>query len=945
MALSGSKLTPEDSDLKWFVDREGVKRDFRERLRWNQGDSSKVTVYYGPGGIGKTSVRKVIENEILKPANVPYVVVYYEPAGSPLSPEGTFAHIRQQFERWGLEFPRFDMVWSIYLQVTLLRRIPKNDLPSGIGAIADLVSGLGVVGNISQAAIGATELYQSARQWFSERYRGGVAQLRDMSAQELLRQMPQALASDLEDMVWQPKFRGENGDCRITVIIDGFERLAVNHQDDWFVREFCRPTHSILVAIFGREALHWEQADSTWRESNDNYPITNLPASDADEYLKLRKLDNSDLRGYLVGRAAGWPRRLALYADRSKAIEKKTNQQARIEDFANDETVVDLDAQALRSLLEEIPEGERFAAYLAAIPRWFNRDIFELLPAETANAPYLFKTVTDKSFTEKVFISDESYIIHEDFRELLRNEARNVRRKKWLEWNKELSDYHSQFRSDLLHLTEELYHKFIVDPEAALRLFRDNFYTRLELSRLGECDQLLNAEPPEQELTTAIRQWLKLALADRLQREWIRRENVVRAEKELDFLLSQDLPLNVRARALRLKGLVYTRLGDRVKAVDLFNQASKIFETMTEPIMQAAALRDAGLEYFLMGDFQNTLRVNNQALRLVRYLRPSSAKSQHYEYQTAIAEAGFIGRPASNILKWIAGAYARTGRVQLAIKPLRNMMAEGQENSDVREQIEALSELGLVYRRLGRLTDAQSAYEQVILLQEEIGSLTGKANSLCGLGMSIEQGTNFETAKPKYEDALELFEQLHDKGGQAKSLFGLARVAGHLRNTDLALQYYDQAILLYREINFAAHIGPALLCLAKLKTTLSEFAEASTLCEEALGFFSGLKDNVGEAATHTNLGLIYYLQNELELALDHWNEAFGLYLGIVRPRKAKSPVKQTRVDIVPSINPQNFWVNWLSMYAPDQQRQTLASLDMVIAHIRQNLSTMGKEQS
>lgn len=190
---------------------------------------------------------------------------------------------------------------------------------------------------------------------------------------------------------------------------------------------------------------------------------------------------------------------------------------------------------------------------------------------------------------------------------------------------------------------------------------------------------------------------------------------------------------------------------------------------------------------------------------------------------------------------------ARTGRTEFAVQPLEEMLEEGHKNKNTRAQAEALSELGLIYRRLGRLQDAENAYRETIPLFEKLRHITGKGHVLCGLGMTLEQGRNIEDAQPYYQQSLRLFEEIGDGYGEAKLWHCLARVRHWHGNYQLALELYTKSLLHYREIKHIANTGSILVDLAKLQIDLNQLPEASPLCEDAIEIFEGLDDQTAIA--------------------------------------------------------------------------------------------------
>ena len=935
MKLFDQSVTPEEQQLAWYVDREEALDYFARQLQWKASIVSNVVVYHGPGGIGKSTIRKMAENHLLKPAQVPYVVIDYEPDGSPRSCERTFSHMRRQLGRLSLKFPAFDLVWARHWEQTTQQRVSRVSFPSELEDAADIISLIPLLGNIPQAITAIAKLSQSTAQWISERFdRGGIAQLKQMDALELLHIMPEAIARDLEEMMEHEDHRGRDGDSRITVIFDGFERLGEHGIDDWFVREFCRNTGSVLKVILGREALDWECHDQSWGCYIEHYPaLGNLRPCDSAEYLARRDIDNPDLRHYLIELTNGYPYHLRLAADLCQQIEERTGREPTVTDFASAEQTSDLGEALLSSLLRQLRGDERDAATLSAIPRWFTQDMFEILLAEPASASRLFDLLIRFSFCEKMLGMDRAYMIRKEARQLLRHQARESSH--WLTWNKRLHDYHTQYRASLVHLAEELYHGFIVEPEETLESFKAEFYQRLNMQQFGECLTLLEARPPESELSQTCLQRLTLARATLLQEDWRAKEGVVAADKLVSSLLQGESSLELRARALRLAGLICGRLGDPDKAVERLNEAVSGFSTLGDRVMTAAALRDAGFQYFIMGNYNDALRCNRQALDIVKHVYTALTRASTTRDQAVAAEAGFTGQPVNDILNRIASSYARTGRVKLAIKTFEAAVAEGVRTGDPLQQAAALSELGLAYRRLGHLEKAKIAYQQALPLFEELGHIPGTANVHCGLGMTLEQSRDFGSARPHYQEALQLFEELGDRVGQAKLWFCFARIEHENKNVELATQNYNKALQLYRETGYFVHTAPTLMSLAKLKATLGEYGPAIEFCKVALGVFEGLNDQVAIAAIHANVGFVYYLQNELASALRLWERACTIYRKLVRSRKT-SLATSSHIEQFRSVKIEDFWVNWLSMYEPSIQKQILAYLAAGIAHLKKD---------
>lgn len=931
MKLFDMSISPEEQQLAWYVDREVVLDDIAKRLRWEPKAVSKVVVYHGPGGIGKTSVRKMAESRLLRPAQIPYVVIDFGPDSGPHSAEGTFGYMRRQLGKFGLRFPAFDLVWARHWEETTQQRVSRTIFPAELEDAADILSIIPILGNIPQAIAAIAKLSQSAPQWLSQRFgKGGIARLQQMNALELVQTMPEAIARDLEESVEDEQYRGTDGDARITIVFDGFERLDEYGIDDWFVRKFCQSTSSTLKVIFGREPLKWERYHPDWRKVVDHHPaLSNLKPNDSTEYLNRRGVNDQDLNPYLVELTGGLPYYLQLAADVCGKVEETEGREPTAADFANSEHTTDLGETLLSSLLRQLEKDEYDVAMLVSIPRWFTEEIIELLVAEPASAPRLFRTLIRFSFCESMPDLQGAYILRKEARNLLRDRARKLVH--WRSWNRRLYDYHSQHHSKLLHLAEEIYHGLIVDPDSTLKLFYTEFYRLLNTWQFGDCWTLMQAVPPESELPQNVVYRLTLARVALLQESWESKETLISAQKLVDSLLEKDLPSAIDGRAIRLAALVDIKLGNRRKGLEGLRQAMATFDA-NDLHLKAGTLRDLGDLYFAMGDFQHAVESHEEAISVLKDIEANSDKSLSSESQLETG-ARIVGLTLGDSLRAVASLYARTGRTQLAAKPLEEMLDEGQRQGNIRTQAEALSELGLIYRRLGRLSEAENAYRQALPLMEEFRVTGGKAHVLCGLGMALEQGGNFEAARPYFEQSLRLFEDIGDTYGQAKLWHCIARVDHQDQNYDLALNLYTRSLQLYREIKHIANTGSILLDIARLKATLGQTSEAVSLCEEAVEVFQGLQDPVASAATHTNMGLIIgFLQGNRALAVKHWQQARAAYKEIIssQTQNAEPPSHEQGVAVT-TIKIKHLWVNWLSMYDPSAQMHTLTHLNTIIS--------------
>jgi hypothetical protein len=381
------------------------------------------------------------------------------------------------------------------------------------------------------------------------------------------------------------------------------------------------------------------------------------------------------LRRYLVELTKGFPYHLRLTADLCQQKRETTGQELRITDFASVVQTNDLGEALLSLLLRQLRGDELDAAMLASIPRWFNEEILEVLLTEPASAHRLFQKIVRFSFCEAVPALEGTYVIREEARRQLRIRARRL--SQWVLWNRQLRDHHARHRKKLSHLAEEIYHGFLVDPGEALKVFRVEFYRALDTWRFGDCETLLEAHPPESELPRITVHWLTLAQVALRQEAWESKEELDRAKTLINSLLRHEIPSRLRGRALHLAAMVNIKLGDRTRALDDLYKAIGTFDSLSDWVMKASTLRDLGDLHYTMGNMRNALKSHEEALNLLKHMRAKGSQEVASEEAQVEAGARIVGLPLGDSLRAVASLYARTGQIQLAVKPLEEMLDEG----------------------------------------------------------------------------------------------------------------------------------------------------------------------------------------------------------------------------------------------------------------------------
>ncbi|MFQ3611675.1 MAG: hypothetical protein SNJ72_09305, partial [Fimbriimonadales bacterium] len=286
---------------RYFTNREGFIEAFMRYIHAGEGDPLRVLVFYGVGGVGKTTlVQKLCEE--LKQFNppVPYTRVDLESVGAQaLAHREVLIRLRTDLEsHFGVQFPRFDLCWAMIVARE------GGDPPPLIRTNPNLRDALEFASVLFQAPLQGLDVFVERtvlrfpvlEKWV--RQVGGtkdVLELRDLAMHreealhdELIRRFAQDLQSHLK-----PR---EGKACKGVLFLDTYEALWTGREggnsaqarllDEWVrqLAEYCLEI-GVLLVISGRDRLLWADDDLDWNELLDQHLLGGLSSQDAQAFL------------------------------------------------------------------------------------------------------------------------------------------------------------------------------------------------------------------------------------------------------------------------------------------------------------------------------------------------------------------------------------------------------------------------------------------------------------------------------------------------------------------------------------------------------------------------------------------------------------------------------------------------------------------------------------
>ena len=190
-------------------------------------------------------------------------------------------------------------------------------------------------------------------------------------------------------------------------------------------------------------------------------------------------------------------------------------------------------------------------------------------------------------------------------------------------------------------------------------------------------------------------------------------------------------------------------------------------------------------------------------------------------------------------------------------------------------EAQALMELGLNYRRLGRPLQAIGALRANLDIRQQLEDALGSADAMSWLGIALMYQQNLKEAEQLFRQALRLFRQLGSRYHEAATLMHLSWLQIHTGEILVARELVEQAKVLEREfglpVNLWVHMASA-----ACNIHLGRYAEAKAEVFYALDIAE--QRGLSEETASGKLGLawIAMAQEDLEGAKGYLQESLAI---------------------------------------------------------------------
>ncbi len=422
MALSKLKALHTTQATRKFTDRvhavDAFCRAFNDYLEENI--HLKVLMYYGVGGIGKTTLLSHLMKKInptIKKREIVIVNINLESSQFD-SPAFCLYAIYNQI---GISSPAFEYalarLWSLqgWSMEDIKRRVIKPD--SLLFELVELgAEAAGVFAPIRLFNRLLDSGHQYVKKWWGES-KELWREIEKLSEVELEKRLPFYLGLSVE------KFAREDNkklifffDSHETILHRNAFETTKSAGDNW-LQEFIGSTENGLYVIAGREYLKWGDYNPEWNEYIEQHILGALTDEDAEYFLSSIPIPEKDIRQTIIETSHGVPLYLDLCAS-TYLLRKQMGESLNARDFRMAEKDV------IRRFISHLDREQAETLKVCALLDRFDRQLFlELNRGLNISFPITnFYEFCRTSYTVRIDATANIYKIHDTVRDFIKGE-------------------------------------------------------------------------------------------------------------------------------------------------------------------------------------------------------------------------------------------------------------------------------------------------------------------------------------------------------------------------------------------------------------------------------------------------------------------------------------------------------------------------------------------
>jgi CHAT domain-containing protein/tetratricopeptide (TPR) repeat protein len=230
-----------------------------------------------------------------------------------------------------------------------------------------------------------------------------------------------------------------------------------------------------------------------------------------------------------------------------------------------------------------------------------------------------------------------------------------------------------------------------------------------------------------------------------------------------------------------------------------------------------------------------------------------------FKVAETLRSLGRVGR-AAEVFSQAAGVWGELGN---------------REMGDLRLQVEALNEAGVLHEQIAQWREAQARYEKALAVAVEAESLRQQAAMLYNLGRFARQRGEARVGIGFLRRSIALARQTGDRELEAKALNSLGSAFMDLSDRQQALNAYDEALAICREID-GQETGSVLNNLGDAYASLGEWEKAREYSEQSLELHRKLGEKTKEATALNNIAVAHLRLGKTDKTFEYLGQALAI---------------------------------------------------------------------
>lgn len=308
-------------------------------------------------------------------------------------------------------------------------------------------------------------------------------------------------------------------------------------------------------------------------------------------------------------------------------------------------------------------------------------------------------------------------------------------------------------------------------------------------------------------------------------------------------------------------GKVFSKLGEKSKALEYYSQALQIRGAIGDRRGTATTLTNIGNVYVALKDKQKALDYYDRALTMWRVVGDKSGESE--------------------LLTTIGHFYTNLEEYTKAIEFYNLALPVTRVAGDRISESGVLNDLGFVYYSLGERNKALQYYDQSLRISREVDDREGTAATLNNIGGLYTELGEWQKAIESHSQALPIFREVGDQSGEARTLNNIGVAYSRLGEKQKAIEYYDQALVILKEIGAKRDTARLSNNIGRIYEDLGDMQKALRYYDQALSGMRAAGDRRGQAVALNNIAKTFAALGENPKALEHFSQALPIFREVV----------------------------------------------------------------